>query len=192
MSYCFRWFNQWSICWLKITSQKKSNSALQRMEINTTTTVMTIGYTMLCNSAAAHATVGSGGGSRSNKEPSKPLFPYLTSRWARQCSAYAMLYLYTTSQTIAAPGNSTHQSTWIPIISLALTASRPFFLELYRWKFPSGPSLCSCSSYASCEKLDMQNSILRSLVVHYEHRNCFTIANKQTIGTEGEDIELTD
>lgn len=28
VSYCFRWFNQWSICWSKITSQKKeSNSA---------------------------------------------------------------------------------------------------------------------------------------------------------------------
>lgn len=28
VSYCFRWFNQWSICWFKITSQKKeSNSA---------------------------------------------------------------------------------------------------------------------------------------------------------------------
>lgn len=46
--------------------------------------------------------------------------------------------------------------------------------ELCSWKFPSGLSLylcvcmyspCSCSSYSSCEKLNMENSILRSCAI---------------------------
>lgn len=85
MCLSFRWIIQWAIRCLKSHTLTESTNApnertdrrergknayvFQEMKINTR---------RQCIVCAAHAFDG-------NKKPLKPLFPYLTNRWARQC-----------------------------------------------------------------------------------------------------------